>query len=184
MRPLYLTLLLLFISAFSAIAQTPHVCTEHDHIVEMEAHRHHALANFSANALTSDYDIKYHRMEWTVNPDTQYIEGRITTIFTPMEDGFEAIHFDLKDNMKINTCVFENRAVTYEVLPNHTLAVILDRPLQAGELATVQVNYEGIPTSSGFSSFNADEHNGVPYHLDPVSALWCQRLVAMQAKPE
>jgi aminopeptidase N len=162
MRSLYLTLVIFFFAACASMAQTPHVCTEHDHIVEMEAHRHHALANFSANALTSDYDIKYHRLEWTVNPDTQYIEGRITSIFTPLEDGFEAIHFDLKDNMTVNSCVFEGRLMNFDLLPNHTLAITLDRPLEAGDLATIQVNYEGIPTSTGFSSFNADEHNGVP----------------------
>lgn len=103
---------------------------------------------------TYDYDVNFYRLELNVDPGVYYIQGAVTTYFTPLEADFNTIYFNLRNNMtvdsvkyhgiKINNYQF-NTAVTLQIdLPN----II---PIQTNDSITVY--YKGAPFNDGFGSF-------------------------------
>src|SRR5690606_21783407 len=67
---------------------------------EVEAKAAGSRMAFRANPNTGNYDVKYHRLELTVDPSQAQIDGDVTTYFeakAPMGQ----IHFDLADNMTV-----------------------------------------------------------------------------------
>ncbi|MBN2892783.1 MAG: T9SS type A sorting domain-containing protein [Bacteroidales bacterium] len=108
-----------------------------------------------------NYDLKYHRMELEVNPSVNYVKGKITTYFSPLENSFNEISFELVDEMMIDSILFRNQDQTY-TQSNDYLNIQLSETLSANELDSIFVYYQGEPDASGFGSFITDTHNGVP----------------------
>lgn len=147
--------------ALMGLAQNPHIC-KMDDVIQMERERNKAKVDFLPNAVTADYDLKYHRLHWKVDPAVKYIQGTITTYFESKSPDLSVIHFDLGDSMQVNTVRQRGQELNFDRLGNNILAVDLSQPLVIGELDSIEINYEGEPTNTGFSSFNADMHDGVP----------------------
>ena len=43
----------------------------------------------------SNFDVKYYRCRWNINPAIREISGSVTTFFTPTEPGIDSLIFDL-----------------------------------------------------------------------------------------
>ena len=50
-------------------------------IISAERNRHEALYDFEASGVGQNYDVKYHRFEWKVDPSVRRISGAVTTYF-------------------------------------------------------------------------------------------------------
>lgn len=118
--------------------------------------------NLDSRSLTNKYDIKYHRLEWTVDPDSLYISGTVTTYFVPLVAGFNQITFDLTDSLSVNSATYNGTPLTSDAPGDNTINIDLPTVLAIGTLDSVTINYEGIPTNSGFGSFDTSSHNGFP----------------------
>lgn len=118
--------------------------------------------NLDSRSLTNKYDIKYHRLEWTVDPDSLYISGTITTYFVPLVTGFNEITFDLTDSLTVNSATYSGIPTTYNTPGDNTVNIDLPTVLPIGIMDSVMINYEGIPSNSGFGSFDTASHNGFP----------------------
>ena len=62
--------------------------TEFDRMVEAEMKSASSLQNLRVNPNTQNYDITYHELRFTVNPNntTPYINGIVKTTFTALSD--------------------------------------------------------------------------------------------------
>ncbi|MEO7483042.1 MAG: M1 family aminopeptidase [Ferruginibacter sp.] len=109
--------------------------------------------NISMNAASgtgSDYDVKYHRLELRLNPDTtKYIRGKVTTYFTTLNANFSVAKFDLATPLICDSVYYHgsklssgNIVKTVDTL-NITLPVIAN----AGTLDSVSIFYRGVPPS-------------------------------------
>lgn len=67
---------------------------------------HTGLATLPPNPLTKNFDLKYHRLELTVDPSVSFIKGTVTSYFVVLENDLDAIHFDLADNMVIKSIIY------------------------------------------------------------------------------
>lgn len=114
------------------------------------------------NELTDSYDIKYHRLEWEVDPAEYYIKGKVTTYFVPREDNFSVINFDLASSYTNVEALFHEQSVIAEVHAGNNLRIELGTSLEAGHLDSISIIYEGAPPVEQFRSFVADSHNGIP----------------------
>ena len=64
----------LSILIFTASAQRP----DHKSIAAREARAAQAMMHPGSNASYGNYDLKYHRFEWEVDPAVFYIQGSVT----------------------------------------------------------------------------------------------------------
>ncbi len=119
---------------------------------------------FTTNTLTQDYDLHYHRLEWAVDPAVHYIEGTVTSYFSPQTEDFQQIHFDFSSLMSVLEIRYRgNLLTTYRQLDEDVLQIDLPAPLMPGQLDSISISYEGAPPNDdGFGSFVSDNHNGTP----------------------
>lgn len=152
---------LLFISplnAQSSLSQehSHHLCKHH-----LRA-EHFALKLKKAKIPSSDYDIKYHRLEWMVNPDTLFIEGAVTTYFTAEMNQLQELFFDFSNVLKVDSVIHRGQKISSSPVSVNILRIDLPQPLFQGDLDSISVYYHGVPNDPNNRSFVKDFHDGVP----------------------
>ncbi|WP_179375593.1 M1 family aminopeptidase [Winogradskyella wichelsiae] len=115
----------------------------------------------SQNANTGNYDVKYHRLEFNIDPSVASISGNVTTYFEAKEDMSE-ITFDLADNMMVSQVLQRGNALNFVQNIDDELVITLPVMQNGGVLDSLTVSYSGNPISSGFDSFEQTIHNGDP----------------------
>ena len=116
---------------------------------------------FRANLNTGDYDVKYHRLEFNVNPTQAQINGNVITYFeakSPMNQ----ITFDLANNMTVSQVLQRGNSLAFTQNSNEELIITLPSTQNTGVLDSLTVTYSGNPVSSGFGSFEVNTHSGKP----------------------
>ncbi len=116
---------------------------------------------FRANPNTGNYDVKYHRLEFNVNPTQAQISGDVTTYFEAKEP-MNQIHFDLADNMTVSQVLQRGNPLTFTQNTNDELIITLPLVQNTGVLDSLTISYSGNPVSSGFGSFEVNTHSGKP----------------------
>ncbi len=153
---IYILLLFIFEVGFSQ-----ENIVEFHQIPETEAKAAHNILNFKANMNTANYDITYHKLEWTIDPAVAFISGIVTTTFIAKDD-LAAITFDLADNMIVSEVTQNGSSLLYTQNTNDELVITLSQTLLQGQSSSVTITYSGNPVSSGFGSFEQTTHNGAP----------------------
>ncbi|HBC05759.1 MAG TPA: peptidase M1 [Aequorivita sp.] len=155
MKTLLLPILILI--SFLSFSQNFHS----DDITEAEAKAATGWFGKPVNMNTGNYDLKYHRLEFTVNPSQAFITGKVTSHFVAKEN-MNTITFELVDNMTVSQVT--QRGIPLSFTQNNDDEVVITLPqMQAqGVLDSLSVSYSGNPVSSGFGSFETDTHNGDP----------------------
>lgn len=153
----------LLIVATNLFAQTK---TDHDfdQIIckEMEAHQHHMQPPPPNNPLTENYDLKYYRFEWYVDPAVYFIEGSVTVYFQAMQENFTEINFDFSSQLIVSNINYHGQSIGSTASGDYLLTIPLPVALPAGTIDSLTINYSGIPPSGGFGSFIQSEHEDIP----------------------
>lgn len=105
-----------------------------------------------------EYDLKYHRFNWVINPSVNFISGDVTSYFTVIQNNLSHIDFSLKSNMTVDSVKYHgaNIAFTHN---NDEIIINGFSPLSAGTFDSVTVYYHGSPqATTGFISFVASTH--------------------------
>jgi aminopeptidase N len=131
-------------------------------IVQNERRAAQNRMQFKASQNTTNYDIKYHRLEWTVDPasDPASIIGNVTTYWEAVEP-MSTIVFDLAGNMNVSQVVQRSTSLAFM----HTggeLVITLPASQASGVLDSLTITYGGNPVSSGFGSFEQATHDKIP----------------------
>lgn len=105
------------------------------------------------SANTGNYDVVHCKLELTVDPAVYYIDGIATTSFIPLTDDFNAIYFDFTNQIPVSQVLFEGNPMAFSQLPGDELRVDFPEVIQMGNLYEIQIEYAGVPASSGFGSF-------------------------------
>jgi aminopeptidase N len=114
-----------------------------------------------ANINTGNYDVKYHRLEFTVNPSDAFILGDVTTYFKAKEN-LNQVTFDLSSNMTVSQVSQRGNILSFTQNTNDELVITLPITQNTDVLDSLTINYSGNPVSSGFGSFEQNQHNGDP----------------------
>ncbi len=157
-------LLLPFLLITNAFAQHPAPsCKSVDDISVMERLAHERLSAtgaYGASAASTNFDIKYLRLEWEVDPSVNYIKGKVTAYFV-MTATATNISFDLMAGFQVDSV--KRRGVTLtKNYQNNFIDLIFPASIPAGTLDSVSIYYQGIPPNTGFGSFVQTTHAGVP----------------------
>jgi aminopeptidase N len=146
-----------FLSSTSGQSGWP-VCKELSLIVDLESRMRKPLLDFRSVEATGNYDLKYHRLEWTIDPEVRYIEGKVTSYFVPKEEDFQQIHFELSDSLSVSQVSYRGQALPFVQLDNDLLQIELPEALPMGRLDSLTIIYKGVPPQNGFGSFVQGAH--------------------------
>ncbi len=153
-----LLVLSILIASLKIVAQQNSLINTLD-IAEMEK-KSFSPHNKSLNSLVvNNYDLKYHRCEWQVDPAVRHIQGKITSYFKPTVTGFNQIQFDLTDTLIVDSVKYHNTAITFNQSLTDILQINFPATIPINTLDSVSVWYGGTPAQSGFGAFNQTTHN-------------------------
>jgi len=150
--PIFFTTLLVFSQDFNK---------DLDAISELEAKSALSILTNKVNLNTGNYDLKYHRLEFNVNPSQAFISGDVTSYFIAKENMNE-ITFDLSDNMVVSQVSQRGNLLSFVQNSNDELVITFPQVQNLGVLDSLTISYSGNPISSGFGSFEQSTHNGAP----------------------
>ncbi len=119
-------------------------------------------AALGVDALTADYDLKYYRFEWTIDPAVYFIDGRATVYFQTLEDHFAEINFDFSTDLTVSSVMYHGAPLSFSQAGDYLLTIQLPGELSAMTLDSMTIAYSGMPPSGGFGSFVQSNHNGTP----------------------
>ena len=129
-------------------------------IAEAEMKSASQMMAFASNPNTANYDVTYHKLEFTVNPSVFFITGKVTTTFTALSN-MSTVTFDLTNELTVSSVTKNGTPLTFVQNSNNELVITLPTVQTAGTSATVVINYSGAP-SQGEDAFTIDTHNGTP----------------------
>ncbi|MFI1772795.1 M1 family aminopeptidase [Thalassobellus citreus] len=114
-----------------------------------------------ANINTGNYDVKYHRLEFTLDPGIAFISGDVTT-YLEAKENLSEVTFDLTDNMTVSQVTQRGNTLSFTQNANDELVITLPAVQNTGVLDSLTISYSGNPVSSGFGSFEQSQHDGDP----------------------
>ena len=115
----------------------------------------------SSSIETNNYDLKYHRFFWNIDPAVRYISGSVTSYFVATQDQMNSIQFQLNENLSADSAIFESKTLSINHIGD-LITIPLNTTIPLGKLDSITVYYHGIPGLSGFGSFENYVHNGAP----------------------
>jgi aminopeptidase N len=121
----------------------------------------HAKEYFSVTgSATANYDVKWYRCWWNIDPSVREISGNVTTLFTPVGQGLDSLALDLSQDLSVDSVIYHNNpVVTRHAFNLLTIRFPSTLPLLTPDSVTVY--YHGIPPD-GTGSFVKTTHSGEP----------------------
>jgi aminopeptidase N len=111
--------------------------------------------------IVNNYDLKYHRFYWFVDPSQDYIRGAVTSYFVPTQPDMSSIQFELSSVLVADSAY--HHGFTYGV--NHVgnvITVPFGEIIPVGTIDSVTIFYHGSPPETGYGSFKDSVHAGTP----------------------
>jgi aminopeptidase N len=140
---------------------------EFDRMVESEMKSASSLMQLSVNQNTLNYDVTYHELRFTVDPDntTPFISGVVKTTFRALANNMSTVTFDFYKKttspFTISSVKINNVATTFSHNTTHELVINLPSPLNTGDNATAEIIYSGVPSTLE-GAFTRGIHSGIP----------------------
>ncbi|MBS1573279.1 MAG: T9SS type A sorting domain-containing protein [Bacteroidetes bacterium] len=115
---------------------------------------------YNNNPNTQNYDLRYQRMEATLDPAVNYITSAVTSHFIP-NASMSSIYFDFTNQLVVSSVTYHGANITFSQLPTKELKIDFPVNIPAATLDSLTVNYAGIPDPSG-DAFAVHNQSGVP----------------------
>ncbi|MEP6712660.1 MAG: M1 family aminopeptidase [Ferruginibacter sp.] len=153
-------ILFLFITA-NAKAQNVDYNKKVQEIAVMEGEAHQRMNGTTRGSLASEnFDVKYYRCEWEVDPAVRYIKGKVTVYFY-VSVAASSITLDLMSPLVTDSVQQHGVSISFSQPPN-TLQINFATPVPAGSIDSISIYYQGVPPNTGFGSFIQTSHTGTP----------------------
>lgn len=128
-------------------------------ISNTDAINHSSLYKGTKTFVGQNYDLKYHRFNWEIDPAVLYIKGSVTSYFKTTQSNINQIGFELVYSMDVDSVVYHNNPLTFTHDTFDVITINLATSLGSGILDSITVYYKGIPgVGSGFGAFILDTH--------------------------
>src|SRR6185369_7774136 len=154
---------LLFFIGLKSFAQTVgDDCKNINDIAMMERLSHERLAsNEQLTFASNNFDVKYYRLEWEVDPAIRYITGKVTVYYV-ITSSTNTISFDLMSNGLAVDSVKQRNSILTKQHASDVLQITFPATITAGTFDSISIFYKGIPPNTGFGSFVQSTHAGTP----------------------
>jgi aminopeptidase N len=150
-----ITLIVFLLTNVFGFSQNEKFSTEN--IAEAEGKSASKIMNLAVNPNTQNYDITYHKMEFTVDPTVYFISGKVTTTFTALTN-MTTVTFDFANELTASSVKQGATNLSFVENTNNELVITLPTTLTSGNSATVEITYSGSPPVNGFDAFTTTTH--------------------------
>lgn len=135
--------------------------SEFERMVEAEMKSVSSIQNLRVNPNTLNYDITYHELRFTVDPNVTnpYINGIVKTTFRALTD-IDAVTFDMATELTVSSVTMNSTSLTFSQ-SNYELNINLPSTVTTGNSATVVITYAGSPPQAE-GAFTRSTHSGTP----------------------
>ena len=133
-----------------------------EEIVNSEQKANRNLGQILLSSVPDNYDVKYHRFEWYIDPNVDYIKGSVTSYFIPTVSGFNEIIFDLSYVLTVDSVIYQGSQAIFSQTMDDALLITLPASIPFNTVDSITVYYQGNPPSTGFGSFVKSTHAGIP----------------------
>jgi aminopeptidase N len=147
------------LSSFFCFSQSAE--SEFDKMVLSESKSAASTMNVQVNPNTQNYDITYHELRFTVNPNNSpaAISGVVKTTFTALAN-MNSITFDMATQLVVSSVTMNSINLTFSQ-SNYELNINFPSTITTGTSTSVIITYAGIPpTAEG--AFTRGTHAGTP----------------------
>jgi aminopeptidase N len=110
---------------------------------------------------STNFDVKYYRCEWEIDPAVKYIKGKVTSVFVTNASA-SAITYDLHNNLAVDSIRYHGTNIAFTRGTNHSVQINFAAPIAANTTDSVSIFYKGVPDGSGLGSFATTAHAGTP----------------------
>jgi len=134
---------------------------EFNRMVESEMKSASNTMSIMVNPNTLNYDVTYHELRFTVNPNntTASISGVVSTTFTALSN-MNTIVFDMATQLVVSSVTMNSTSLTFSQ-SNNELNINFPAAIPTGNSATVIITYAGNPPSAN-GAFTRGTHSGTP----------------------
>ncbi len=115
------------------------------------------VGNINPNTL--NYDLRYQRMDLTVNPAVYQVSGSVTSHFIPNQN-ISSIYFDLTTQLTVSQVVYQGANLNFQQLGSNEVKIDFPAARPAGVLDSLSIHYAGAP-APGYNAFTTTTQNGV-----------------------
>jgi aminopeptidase N len=132
------------------------------HIAHLEKEYFSKSYKQSRAVLPNNYDLKYCRSNWAVDPAVKFISGNIFYLFYH-NDSLNEFQLELSDSLVADSVLMQGVLLNF-THANNILIIDLNQYLPLAQLDSLTVYYHGVPPGTGFGSFAAETHgtNNIP----------------------
>ncbi len=109
----------------------------------------------------TNYDVKWYRCWWNIDPSVKEISGNVTTLFTPEKQELDSLVFDLTQALTVDSVIYHLQPVSWNHASNQ-ITISFPSSIPQHTVDSVTVYYHGVPPENGFNSFVQSTHNGIP----------------------
>ena len=172
MKKIYL-LFFVFVVTFS-FGQTNNEIDTH---VKNEISRYQKMlaTTRNVNPNTLNYDLKYQRLELSLDPSTSgNISGNVTSHFVPNQS-INSIYFDFNDGFTVSSVKYRGNNLTFSKLTSNELKIDFPAPLASNVLDSLSISYSGTPVNENIITTysrhrqNKSSNTSVPYVIYTLS---------------
>lgn len=115
-----------------------------------------AKKNRVESRVVNNYNLYHLNCYWKVNPNVNFISGNVRYYFKPLVST-SGISFDCSQSLAVDSIVYHHTVCAY-THANDLLSINLPQPAVAGSADSIRIYYNGIPVSTGFGSFEQQDH--------------------------
>lgn len=108
------------------------------------------------------FDVSYYKLNLVVTTNPQYLSGVATIKGVCREQVSAILVFDLMNSMHVDSVKVDGMLYPF-VQEEASLNINLDFVFPIGQWLTIDIYYRGLPSSTGFGSFEFGSHTGVPW---------------------
>jgi aminopeptidase N len=157
-----LCLLLLQVSLLNAQSSEGWNDAAMTQLYKAELDRYSSRTTAARGFVDDNIDVTYYRLNLTVTTAPNRLSGIITTHATSVMTPLTHVMLNLENSMRVDSVRMGVTRVPFTQNIS-TLNITLDRAYSSAEDFSVEIHYGGVPSSTGFGSFEFSSHAGFPW---------------------
>lgn len=152
-------ILFLFLFVFTTIS-AQESAIDKEGLIKREIQNYNKMVTYNTNPNTTNYDLKYQRLDLNLNPSVYQVSGTVTSHFLPNQN-MTSIYFDLSTDMVVSQVSYHGNNLNFQQLPTKELKIDFTSSLNANVLDSLTIQYTGAPDPS-VDSFRTGIQSSTP----------------------
>jgi aminopeptidase N len=144
----------LMLWALSAAGQESRPTFDEQAFFKGELLRQERLLTSERTVSDTNIDVTYYKLDLAITPSPTFLRGVVTVKAFSTVAALTSITLDLTGTLTVDSVVIGQTAVPF-VQHSTTVTIALNRSYGHGELVVLDIFYGGVPSSSGFGSFES-----------------------------